>query len=592
MTTIPQPARVGGAAATPQPVRTAALWVPDWPVLAAMTAEEVPTQQPSAVHDGRRLTAVSALARSQGVRRGMRRRHAQQCCPELTLLLADPGRDARLFEPVAVAAESVVAGIEVARPGLLLLPATGAGRYHGSEHLLAELLVTQVAEQVGYEAQVGVADGAGAAILAARVSTIVPAGATAAFLAPRGVAELIHVTTGDTTQVADLVDLLLRLGLCTLGDLAGLPRDDVLARFGRFGGWAHRVASGQDDRPTALRRLEPDVAVEQELDPPVERLEGTAFAARRLAEALHVQLVRRGVGCGRLQIIARTDAGQELVRTWRTDTALGGLSVARMTDRVRWQLEGWLTASGAQRSTTGRDDPAPGPLVSLALRAEEVVAVGAEQGRLWGEASGADLRAQRAVHRVQGLIGADAVLGAAVQGGREVRDQVHLVPWGEEVMPARRLDAPWPGRLPAPAPATVLISPEPVRLCDREGRGIEVDARLQLSAEPALVRWPGPDRRGPDAGRAQGVVVGRAPLAGEAGGREPVPSRTGGEPVRSVADGGESTVTGWAGPWPVVQRWWGSVPRRQVYLQATVEDGRALLLALTDGVWTVEAHYD
>ncbi|HEY3438062.1 MAG TPA: DNA polymerase Y family protein [Actinotalea sp.] len=540
--------RSGPGAGATSPTRIAALWVPDWPVLAAMAGEEVPVHRPAAVHDGRRVTAVSALARSQGVRRGMRRRHAQECCPDLVLLMADPGREVRLFEAVAAAAETAVAGIEVARPGLLLIPAQGAGRFHGSEEALADLLVAAVAEHTGHESLVGVADGTGAAVLAARGSQIVPPGRAAAFLAPLDVGELRHVATAETLpMVPDLVDLLRRLGLRTLGDLAHLPRNDVLARFGRLGVWAHQVAAGQDDRPTALRRLEPDVAVEEELDPPVERVEAMAFVARRLAEELHAQLVTRGAGCGRLQITARTEDGQELVRTWRTDAALGGLSAARMTDRVRWQLEGWLTGHAA-RPSAGADlsaDPAPAPLVRLGLRAEEVVSVGAEQGRLWGEASGADLRAQRALHRVQGLIGVDAVLSAAVQGGRQLRDQVHLVPWGEEVAAARPTAPPWPGRLPPPAPATVLAEPRPVQVRAEDGTPLRVSARLELSGEPA---W--------------------------------------------VVEDDALAIQGWAGPWPVVQRWWGSSPSRQVYLQVTLQDGRALLLCLDEGTWTVEAHYD
>lgn len=531
------------------PTRIAALWVPDWPVLAAMTAGDVSGHTPAAVHDGQRVVAVSAVARAAGVRRGMRRRHAQETCPELVLLPADPGRDARGFEPVAAAAETVVSGIEIARPGLVLIPSRGAERYHGSEQALAAELVEQVAGGTGYEAQVGIADGVGAAVLAARVPAIVPAGGTAAFLAPRGIAELVLVAAQDADRVAELVDLLGRLGLRTLGDLAALPRTDLLTRFGRLGGWAHDVAAGADDRPTALRRLEPDVAVEQELDPPVERLEATAFAARRLAEALHERMVDRGVACGRLQIMARTEGGQELIRTWRTDAALGGLAVARMTDRVRWQLEGWLTGHALRRDSP--DDPAPAALVRLGLRAEEVTPAGAEQGRLWGGASGSDLRAHRAVHRIQGLIGTEAVLSAAVQGGREVRDQVHLVPWGEDVPSARPVAPPWPGRLPPPAPATVLAEPQLVQVCDADGRKVEVDARLQVSGEPVVVWWPPQD----------GVER-------------------------------EARVTGWAGPWPVVQRWWGDGAGRQVYLQVTLVGGHALLLALRDGVWRLEALYD
>lgn len=541
--------RAGRPAADP-PSRTAALWVPDWPVLAAMTAADVPAHVPAAVHDGRRVVAVSALARAAGVRRGMRRRHAQETCPGLALLDVDPGRDVRGFEPVAAAAETVVFGVEVVRPGLVLLPARGAGRYHGSEEALAGALVDAVARLTGHEARVGMADGVGAAVLAARADRIVPAGATAAFLAPLGIGELVHVATDDPAPVAELADLLGRLGLRTFGDLARLPRADVETRFGVLGRWAHRVAAGDDDRPTALRRLEPDVAVERDLDPPVDRIEATAFAARLLAEALHARMVDRGVSCGRLRITARTEGGQELVRAWRTDAALGGLGVGRMTDRVRWQLEGWLTGHALARTVAG-GDPAPAPIVRLALCAEEVAPAGAEQGRLWGEASGGDLRAHRAVHRIQGLLGTDAVLGAAVQGGREVRDRVRLVPWGEDVPTGRPASAPWPGHLPPPAPATVLATPQLVQVCDADGRRVEVDARGEVSGEPAVVWWP----------PADGVER-------------------------------EAAVTGWAGPWPIVQRWWTPEGNRQAYVQATLDDGQAVLLALRDGVWTIEALYD
>ncbi|MDT0164980.1 DNA polymerase Y family protein [Actinotalea sp. AC32] len=531
------------------PGRVAAVWVPDWPVLAATTAEDVAPHVPAAVHDGRHVTAVSAVARAQGVRRGMRRRRARETCPGLALLPADDARDVRLFEPVVVAVETVVPGVEVVRPGLLLLPSEGAGRYHGSEDALAERLVDAVGA-VGYEAQVGVADGVGAAVLAARAERILPPRSGPAFLAPLGVGELRHVAAHDGADVTRLVDLLTRLGVRTLGDLARLPRTDVTARFGPVGTWAHQVASGQDDRPTALRRPEEDVAVEQALDPPVDRIEGTAFAARGLAEALHARLVERGAGCGRLQIVARTEGGDELVRTWRTDAALGGLAVARITDRVRWQLEGWLTrstAGGRRLATHLGEDPGPSALVHLALRAEEVVAVGAEQGRLWGDPSGGDRRAHRALHRVQGLLGADSVLGVAVQGGRDLRDQVHVVPWGEDVAPPRPADAPWPGRLPPPAPATVLQEPERAELLGADGRPVQVSARLELSAEPVALR------------RASTTHA----------------------------------VSAWAGPWPVVQRWWGPDPQRAVYLQAvTDDDGPAVLLALRAGAWAVEARYD
>ncbi|MFI6024401.1 Y-family DNA polymerase, partial [Amycolatopsis magusensis] len=61
------------------------LWCPDWPVVAACAAEGVPQTRPAAVFSGNRVVACSALARADGVRRGMRRRDAQARCPELVV---------------------------------------------------------------------------------------------------------------------------------------------------------------------------------------------------------------------------------------------------------------------------------------------------------------------------------------------------------------------------------------------------------------------------------------------------------------------------------------------------------------------------
>lgn len=576
--------------------RTTVVWVPDWPVVAAAAVAQVPGHVPVAVHDGRAVTAVSALARAEGVRRGMRRRQAQGCCPELVLLPADDARDVRLFEPVAAAAQTVVAGVEVARPGLLLLPAGGASRYHGSEDVLAARLVDAVAAGTGYECGVGTADGLLAAVLAARTGAVVEPGASPVFLAAHGVGELVHaaVTDEQATAVGELVDLLHRLGLRTLGELAALPAAAVHARFGRLGSWAHLLARGSDERPPVRHRPEPDLEVSAELDPPLHRVDAAAFAGRRLAEQLHEDLVRRGVGCGRLQIAARTDEGVDLVRTWRTDLGgWGGLTPARITDRVRWQLDGWLTATavatardhardryrgrpstvldgiaepGSQvhgRSWSdrrrddepapdlpGTDDDRPVGLVRLTLTALDVAAAGAEQGRLWGGPSGGDLRAHRALDRAQSLVGGSGVLTGVLQGGRDVREQVYLQPWGEHTVPHRAADLPWPGRLPEPAPASVPAEPVPVRLSDPAGLEVRVDERARMSGPPARVHWP---------------------------------------------TDGAGTVVGWAGPWMLTERWWQHPDRPaqvRVHLQVTLDDGRALLLAGAGDGWVCEATYD
>ena len=52
-------------------------------------------------------------------------------------------------------------------------------------------------------------------------------------------------------------------------------------------------------------------------------------------------------------------------------------------------------------------------------------------------------------------------------------------------------------------------------------------------------------------------------------------------------------ITGWAGPWPIDERWWAPrESRRRARFQVALTDGRALLLVLAGGQWAVEAVYD
>ncbi|WP_228375138.1 DNA polymerase Y family protein [Demequina iriomotensis] len=561
-------------------VRRAVLWVPDWPVVAAMTEAGLGADAPAAVLHGRGLVAVSAAARSAGVRRGSTRRLAQRACPEIAILSHDEGRDSRLFEAVAAAAEQAVSGVEITRPGLLAIPADGAARFHGSEEALAEALVTAVAEHAGVECAVGAADGLLAAVLAARSAELVPAGSSRAYLAPAPIDSLALAVMErvQREEVERLVSVLTRLGIVTLGDLAALPFADVLARFGPVGVWAHRLASGEDLAPPVLRRSEEDIAVEHVFEDPAERIEQLVHVATEAASALDRALLDAGVRCGRVRITARTEKGQELERVWRTDVGSRAGAFARhMTDRVRWQLEGWLSGTAGAAAATGAA-PEPSPLVSLGLVAEDVVALGAEQAYLWGGVSGADSRAHRALERVQGLIGLEGVLAVAEQGGRSPRDRAHAVPWGQEAPPARAIAHPWPGRIPDPPPATVPSVVRPALVLDAGGSPVTISRRLAISAPPTWVRL----EADPSDERAR--AANRHPSSGHVGHVEsPVWDRP--RPVES-----------WAGPWPVSERWWSEDASRRAYVQVALRDEEdtvtAVLLAYGGGEWGLEAVYD
>ncbi len=60
-----------------------------------------------------------------------------------------------------------------------------------------------------------------------------------------------------------------------------------------------------------------------------------------------------------------------------------------------------------------------------------------------------------------------------------------------------------------------------------------------------------------------------------------------------VGDSAPLPIVGWAGPWPIDERWWSPTEaRRQVRFQVTLADGRALLLTLAAGHWAIAAIYD
>lgn len=513
-------------------VRTLTAWCPDWPLAAA----GVPPDVPAAVLEGEAVLACSAAARADGVRRGLRRREAQRRSPGITLLDRDEAAEGRAYEPVAVALSETCPRVEVVRPGTCVFATKGPSRYFGGDAALAALVAGQaddaVASLPGVAAaapcRVGVADGVFASRLAAREGLVVPAGGSAAFLAPFPVEALDR---------RDLADLLIRLGLRTLGAYAALPASRVASRFGADGLLAHRLARGLDERPLVARVPAPDLAVEAPLDPPVDQVEPLAFVAKTLADALRDALAGRGLVCTRVLVEAETENGEHRARLWRAD---GALTAAAIAQRVRWQLAGWLTGPAPDRPTAG--------IVLLRLVPDEVHRDEGQQLPLWGGATDADDRAAAVLARLQGLLGFDAVRVAVPAGGR-TPGAVRLVPWGEPR--GREYDGspPWPGRIPPPSPTLVFPDPLPALLLDRRGGDVLVDDRGTLSERPASV-------------------------AG----------------VPKTRDAG---VVGWAGPWPVDERWWDPESARSVArVQVVTDDGAARLLSLSYGRWWVEAVYD
>lgn len=526
--------------------RVLALWCMDWPAVAAAAAADLSSTVPIAVTLANRVIACSAAARVVGVRRGLRRRESQARCPELHIFTADPARDARHFEHVTAAVDDLVPCAEVLRPGLLVLSVRGASRYFGSEQVVAERLIDAVAA-AGTECQVGIADQLPTAVFAARAGRIIMPGGDALFLSEMSIRQLAAEPSLAPASRNELTDLLWRMGIRRIGQFAELPRSDVASRFGADAVAAHRLARGEPTRPPSGKEPERELDAVMDCDPPIERVDAAAFAGRSLAGELHRSLEAAGVGCTRLAIHAVAANGQELERVWRCAEPLTEDATA---DRVRWQLDGWLNRrKGGPGDGGGR--PAA-PITVLRLCPVEVVSAEALQLPLWGGVGEEDrLRARRALVRVQGLLGPDAVKVPVLSGGRGPAERITFTPLGDELVPRADPDQPWPGRLPEPSPSVLLD--DPVELLDAEGNPVRVTARGLFSADPFRLDAPGRNGR----------------------------------------------LSWWAGPWIVDERWWedarsGRTARAQVLLggERTQAREQALLLCYRQRRWYLEGVYD
>jgi protein ImuB len=413
--------------------------------------------------------------------------------------------------------------------------ARGPARYYGSEKAAALTVLGTVADLGVERARVGIADGLFAAERAAKAPTpdtvtFIPPGAAGEFLAPQPIS---------TLDDPELASLLPRLGIRTLGEFAALSEGDVAARFGPFGARLHALAAGRDPRPATPRIPPRDVEAVIDFEPPLETSDRIAFGVRAASDGFVTELLAQRLVCTALRVELVGERGETSERVWLHPRSF---AAAEVVDRVRWQVDGatkriGVDAGGSElRSAVAR----------VRLTPEAVDPVGVHERGLWG--TGPDENVHSTLSRVQGMIGHEGVLTATPSGGRTLADRRALVPWGDRPVSARDPRTPWPGALPAPAPATVYEVPRPIAVHDSRGRTVAIDDRGTLSAPPAV-------------------------LVSQTGGRR--------------------ELTAWAGPWPLDERWWDARTARRAHrFQVVDSEGIAWLLSLDAEGWWAEGRYD
>lgn len=529
-----------------------ALWVPHWPVAAAVSSALAAPEEPVAVCD-RRVAALSPSARSSGVRIGDTRRRARYLCPNIRLLDRDREREERVFGVVLDAVEEHVASCVIVRPGLITFGAHAPARAAGGFDRLAERLMESVAEQAE-ESHVGAGCGLLAAVLAAQDRRVVPAAETADFLAPYPLTALYEVAGSEAMREEwrEVIDTLITLGISRLGDLAALDHSLIASRFGTTGSILLSLALGADHAVRYTNAPRGEITVRTATEG-ASRAEQAAFYAKRLADDLAGELSRRMQVCGQLTVTAQFSTGQRQ-RTWSMD---GAATSRDITDRVRWQISGWLDERAVRPL---------GELDYLELTADDLSPAGSNQSSLFGSSRRHEEQARRSVLRLQSMLGEDRVCSPRLTGGRFPAGATRLEAWNPRQ--AQVAERPWPGAIPQPWPAIVFPDPVPIDLRCQCGGELEVTGQVQLSCAGCSEPRP--------------ALLSVQPATGR-----PDPSRA----HALCRYAGATEVWSHAGPWQVSGRWWDpETSYRRAYLQLGSLPGA--LVFRGEGRWMLEGIYE
>jgi protein ImuB len=369
---------------------------------------------------------VSGAAEAFGIRPGMLLGEALGRCPELVFVPPDPDRAGSAWEEQLRRLEGIGAGVESERAGEAFFEADGLRGLWGG-HL--EGVMARARRALGMPVRLGAgptrfcayAVASRARARRARRSrgggrggewTIIPAGATRAFLAPLPV-ELLRGRLDEPGTAGDaLPGALRRLGIRTLGELAAIPPAAMADRFGTPGLRASGLARGRDE---PLRPRSPSEELSEGLDLP-EAVSGPQLerALALLTERLLAHPARRGRTFRRLRLAARLAAGG----SWRAEATLREASAS--AERLLLALSPKLTEL-------------PSPALRLELGAVALGPVGHEQVPL--------VRGARERRRARL---AEAVRQARAAGGRDAVLRVLEVDPGSRVPERRARLAPFP----------------------------------------------------------------------------------------------------------------------------------------------------
>jgi DNA polymerase-4 len=349
---------------------------------------------------GARGVVLSATyeARAFGVRSAMPTGRARRLCPRAVFIPPRHQLYGAVSREVMAIFRSVTPEVEPLSLDEAFLDVAGAQRRLGTPRAIAELIRQEVREQQSITCSVGVAPVKFVAkIASARCKPdgllVVPRHGITDFLHPLPVSALWGV--GDKAE-----EVLTRLGLRTVGDIAHVPEVTLRRELGVAGAHLHALAWGRDERPVTPKREEKSVGAEETFatdvdDPEVIRKELLRLSGRT-ARAL------RAAGC-----VARTVTVKLRLASFKTITR--SRTLQEPTDVAREIY----TAACALYESSGLGDRARLRLVGVRATGLRPVE-GAARQLAFGDRPAGWREAEQAVDRITRRFGADAVRPAAL----------------------------------------------------------------------------------------------------------------------------------------------------------------------------------
>jgi protein ImuB len=282
----------------------ACLYVPDFPVQAALLSELVLTrnalkQSPLAILDGPanlpRVFAINHAARRTGIEIGM------------TKLQVETYGDVLFRKRIAAIEESAqntlleFAGrfspcVESTGAGAAILDLSGTEKLFGPWQCIARAITGQAAE-AGFDLSVAIASNPDTAFHAAH-------GFTGVTIIPRGeeAKRLSSLPVDVLPASPQILEILDGWGIHTFQSLAALPMVDIVERLGQEGLYLQKLAGGEINRPLLTDEPAKEFLARFEFEDPVENLESIFFILNRLLQQLCTNLLSGSFATNELRL--------------------------------------------------------------------------------------------------------------------------------------------------------------------------------------------------------------------------------------------------------------------------------------------------